>query len=104
MACLEFTGTKLAESITLPFLQQEIDPFVRFAGHLKRSKAVKASLYIMSSKAGSFTPWHVDAAGEVHWLSVVSGVKWVYLLPPTKHKVKVWRAGDHSLCCEQFYN
>ncbi|KAJ9110223.1 hypothetical protein QFC22_004272 [Naganishia vaughanmartiniae] len=94
MACLEFTGTRLAESITLPFLQREINPLVRFARHLKRSKAVKASLYIMSSKAGSFTPWHVDAAGEAHWLSVVSGVKWVYLLPPTKHNVEIWRSAE----------
>lgn len=55
MACLEITGTELAKQITLPFLQRELDPMRRFAEALINSKDPHAALYVLSSKAGSFT-------------------------------------------------
>jgi hypothetical protein len=38
----------------------------------------------------------MDATAEVHWLYVVSGVKWVFVLPPTVHNRKIWNMGKHD--------
>ncbi|KAJ9093372.1 hypothetical protein QFC21_006402 [Naganishia friedmannii] len=93
MACLEVSGTKLEKEIDLPFLQRELDPLERFKG-LKENGSETGSIYIMSSKAGSFTPWHLDATAEVHWLCVVKGEKWVYTLPPTPHNTAMMRLAE----------
>ncbi|KAJ9095941.1 hypothetical protein QFC21_005303 [Naganishia friedmannii] len=91
MLSLEITGTKLADRFEKPFLQRQLDPLIRFKGQLNADRGSTAGLYVMSSKAGSFTPWHVDATGKVHWLTVVTGIKWVFTMPPTKSNIDVWR-------------
>ncbi|KAJ9095719.1 hypothetical protein QFC21_005591 [Naganishia friedmannii] len=96
MLSLEITGTKLADRFDKPSLQRQLDPLIRFKGKLNADRGNTAGLYVMSSKAGSFTPWHVDATGEVHWLIVVTGVKWVFTLPPTKSNIDVWRKAEHG--------
>ncbi|KAJ9092543.1 hypothetical protein QFC21_006774 [Naganishia friedmannii] len=90
MLSLEITGTKLVDRFEKPFLQRQHDPFIRFKGQLNVHRRSTAGLYVMNSKAGSFTPWHVDATGAVHWLAVVTGIKWVLTLPPTKSNIDVW--------------
>jgi hypothetical protein len=39
----------------------------------------------------------VDASGEVHWLTVVDGEKWVFLLPPTADNIAQYRLGTLSV-------
>jgi hypothetical protein len=55
MSCLEISNTPLADRIHLPFLQRECDPVVRFSERLKDYEVVQGSLYVLSTKAGSFT-------------------------------------------------
>jgi hypothetical protein len=57
MTGLEITGTKLAEKIHLPFLQEQLDPLKRFEeiGRNHEKKGLAASLYAMSASPGSFT-------------------------------------------------
>ncbi|KAI5454816.1 JmjC domain-containing histone demethylation protein 1 [Naganishia albida] len=98
MACLEITGTQLAKRITRPFLQQELDPMKRFPDALEDSNNPFGSLYVLSSKAGSFTPSHIDLA-EVHWLAVVSEIKWVFLLSPTDHNLLVDKMAENGIIC-----
>ncbi|KAJ9102193.1 hypothetical protein QFC20_005021 [Naganishia adeliensis] len=93
---IEISRTDLEHRITTPFLQREMDPFVRFEKGLGLDNTPRASFYCMSSKAGSFTPGNIDAAGEAHWLAVVKGIKWLYLLPPTEHNLKMWKAAEEG--------
>ncbi|KAI5453512.1 JmjC domain-containing histone demethylation protein 1 [Naganishia albida] len=96
-ACLEFSGTALADMIQVPFMQRECDPVYRFPEALEHARNPPASLYVSSAKAGAFTPFHVDSSAEVHWSTVVSGEKWVYLLPPTKHNLKQYKKVANGL-------
>ncbi|KAI5449240.1 JmjC domain-containing histone demethylation protein 1 [Naganishia albida] len=96
MVCLEISGRALADMIQVPFMQRECDPVYRFPEALEHDRNPPASLYVLSARAGAFTLFHVDSSAEVHWIRVVSGEKWVYLLPPTKHNLKQYKKGNDT--------
>lgn len=55
MSCLEISTTIFARRLGMPFLHRQLDPLSRFKGDLKVDKGNTAGLYVMSSKAGSFS-------------------------------------------------
>ncbi|KAI5448823.1 JmjC domain-containing histone demethylation protein 1 [Naganishia albida] len=96
MSCLEISTTIFLRRLGMPSLHRQLDPLSRFKGNLKVDKDNTTGLYFMSSKAGSFSPWHVDATGEVHWLTVMRGIKWVFILPLTQSVLRVWYKAEHG--------
>ncbi|OQV18915.1 Lysine-specific demethylase 2A [Hypsibius exemplaris] len=109
---LEVSHTALSSLIDAPLLVRQIDwatnvwPFKLGSAKKvipgKKDNYPKTQKYVLLSKAGSYTDFHIDFGGSSVWYRIVRGKKVFLLIPPTEKNRRIYAQWIYSGQDSQF--